>query len=175
MKAGIVITATSRFLDKYKSDLFYLIDSTLKRGLTVPDAEVYYDLSIGRIYLSLENQRLDNFTINSENSKVIASDSHDYLVVSMQNAELNFELDFELYSVPDWVEDQGKGFVNISDFSLSFHLHPHSNDGLLYINITDMEVNVANITVELKGKTDFSKSVNQYQDKFKSLFQNSLA
>ncbi len=170
------MTFTSQFFNQYKDDLLESVEDILvDSNFSIPDADLHYDLSFGRVILDLTNQKLDSFIFDSKKAKITAQNSQPYFVFALSDANLNFQLDFDFYSIPEWIKDSGSGIVNITNFDISMHIFPYESNGKLQFYYSDFEVSVANCSVILNGYTDFSKSINKGQDKFAGVFQNYLS
>lgn len=66
---------TSSFLDLYKAEIVHLVEGTLNEGFIVPDEELYFDLSIGRIYLDVSNQKLGLFDVDTDQTHLLLHNS----------------------------------------------------------------------------------------------------
>ena len=52
-----------------------------------------------------------------------------FILVSIQDMSMNFDLDFKIHSWPEWFNDQGNGHVAIRDFDATLHLIPYNKNG----------------------------------------------
>jgi hypothetical protein len=76
------------------------------------------------------------------------------------NASLDFEMDFNMYSSPDWLKDKGSGVVNITDFNLTMRISPFTHKGRMQFEVSELYVNVDGCKLHFDGYTDFAKSLN---------------
>ena len=60
----------------------------------------------------------------------------------MDGASLNFEMDFKLYSDPDWFRDQGTGQISINDFNVSINLTPVNVNGKIQFEFSDADIDI---------------------------------
>lgn len=87
---------------------------------------------------------------------------------------MNFVLDFELFSKPEWIKDKGSGIINVTNFNLSLHLEPFNKDGKLQFDFADAVIEIENYGIEFKGTSDFSKALSIVLNNFKSFFKNEV-
>ncbi len=51
--------------------------------------------------------------------------------MAVRSINMEFSLDFEVWSDPTWVQDDGKGVITVTNANIVLNLHPYSNDGSL--------------------------------------------
>lgn len=102
-----------------------MVEGILNEGFIVPDEELFYDFNFGRIYLDVSNQSLTKFEVDTDDTHLVMHDSLEYINFKMKNSTLNFVMDYDLYTVPYWVEDRGQGQVNITEFAINMDVKPN--------------------------------------------------
>jgi len=75
-----------------------------------------YQLGIMDIFNVYSNQRMTDFVLDKDDSEIgivdmKSVDSHIYMRVN--NMSLNFLLDFDMHSEPEWIKDKGSGKINL--------------------------------------------------------------
>lgn len=61
---------------------------------------------------------MNQFELDKNESTISIVDKSDqgeesYLVIEVKNMTLNFDMKFDLHSVPEWFRDKGTGFIKI--------------------------------------------------------------
>ena len=79
----------------------------------------------------MQNQILKSFNVTSSNCEIKVQEGKPYISFDIYDISLNFKLDFEMFSKPEWIKDKGVGEISLSNFNLSVHLIPSSNKGKL--------------------------------------------
>jgi hypothetical protein len=132
--------------------------------------------------MQLENQKLTEFVVNKEKSviKIVqeavegSDETKAYILVSIQDMSMNFDLDFKILSRPEWFSDQGKGHVKITDFDASLHLIPFSKDGKLQFNFEDAILDVLDFDIQMDGNSELSEGLEMLVNQYKAFFKNEL-
>lgn len=167
-------TFTSKFFQLYREDVMDLLVQKLT-DFQLPDTTPDYNLGVGKVYLALTKQRLVSFIVDKNRSQIMIQNEHPYIQFAIQNVSLNFALDFDLYSKPEWIKDKGVGKIDISNFNISLHLTPFNNNGKFQIDFSDVIIDVSNYTANFTGQSDFSKALTMLLNSFKSFFKDEVA
>ena len=110
--------------------------------LELADQKFTHDIDLLVITMQLANQHLTEFVVNKDKSviKIVqepiqgTNETKAYILVSIQDMSMNFDLDFTILSNPDWLSDKGSGNIKITDFDASIQLIPYTKDGKLQFN-----------------------------------------
>ena len=87
---------------------------------------------------------------------------------------LDFDLDYNLISVPQLLHDQGVGSIKIINFNLSLHLVPYNKNGSIQFEFRDAIIDIEDYQVDFKGSSEISKAFQIVVYKFKDFFKNEL-
>ena len=94
--------------------------------------------------------------------------------MSVQSINLEFGLDFDIYSIPVWIKDEGTGTITVMDANVVIYLRPYNNEGILEIDFSNVDIQIRDYYVDLKGQTDWGRAAQQSLNEFKSLFKREL-
>jgi len=180
-KSGLITTLTSEFFEEYKQDMMDVFEQTCQT-LELPDTKLTQDIDLFMITMQLANQKLTEFVVNKEKSviKIVhealegTHQTNAYILVSIQDMSMNFDLDFNILSRPEWFSDQGTGHVTITDFDASLHLIPFSKDGKLQFNFEDAILDVFDFKIKMNGNSELSEGLEMLINQYKSFFKNEL-
>jgi hypothetical protein len=78
--------------------------------------------------------------------------------MAVRSINMEFSLDFEVWSDPSWIADEGKGTITVTNANIVLNLHPYSEDGALQIDFSGAEIQIQDYYVDLKGRTDWGKA-----------------
>jgi phosphate-selective porin len=77
---------------------------------------------------------------------------------TLKGVDMDFQLDYQLYSRPEWLKDKGTGRVTIRGLTITMKMTPYTKDGKLQVNFTKEEgasngsdLEMADYQVELQG------------------------
>lgn len=76
----------------------------------------------------------------------------------VKSINMKFSLDFEVWSEPAWITDEGTGTITVTNADIMLNLHPFSDEGALQIDFSGAEVQIQDYYVDLQGKTDWGKA-----------------
>ena len=91
---------------------------------------------------------------------------------------MDFELDYNMFTKPEWVHDKGKGRITIRGMTLSMKLVPEMRNGKMALRVvedTTQEIIMQDYNVELEGITDFSKALDFILNNLKDFFKVEVA
>ena len=71
--------------------------------------------------------------------------------MSVQSINLEFGLDFDIYSIPAWIKDEGPGTITVMDANVLIYLRPYNNEGILEIDFSNVDIQIRDYYVDLKG------------------------
>lgn len=115
-----------------------------------------------------------DFKIVEEEIEGSPGEKKAYILVSIQDMSMNFDLEFNIHSWPEWFSDQGTGHVGITDFDASLHLSPYSKDGRIQFDFEDAILDVLDFNVEFHGNSEISEGLEMIINQYKSVFKNEL-
>jgi hypothetical protein len=72
--------------------------------------------------------------------------------MAVRAINMEFNLDYEVWSDPSWVTDEGKGTITVSNANIVLNLHPYSDEGALQIDFSGAEIQIQDYYVDLKGR-----------------------
>ena len=96
------------------------------KGYDFEDFRVIKDMAIGDIYIDLTNKELHYFKIDKQASEITIEDQSPNIILTLRNTMLAFDLDYDMYSFPDFIRDQGTLSANISGGNITISLTPQS-------------------------------------------------
>lgn len=82
--------------------------------------------------MGVQNQVLSEFKLDKERSKIeIVSSETDgaYILMQVEDMSMNFDMDFNIWSRPEWLRDDGTTQVNVTNFDAAVHLIPFNSEG----------------------------------------------
>lgn len=131
-KPGFITTITSEFLKEYTGDIMQIFEDQCG-DLDIPDQKFSFDMELLTATMSVQNQNLSEFKLDKQKSqiKIIESTENEPAYISMQveDMSMSFDMDFNIRSRPEWLRDDGKCMVNITNFDAAIHLVPFNFDG----------------------------------------------
>ena len=84
---------------------------------------------------------------------------------------LNGDFDFTIHSSPEWLRDEGKGYIHIGDFDFNVNLIPSSNEGSIFLQLQDPQIQVRDYEVTMNGTSDIAAAVGVVTTEFKDYFK----
>lgn len=129
-KPGFITTMTSDFLKQYTGDIMAVFEETCQ-DLDIPDQKFSFDMELLMATMNVQNQVLTEFKLDRDKSKIEIVENEDYKYISVQveDMSMNFAMDFNIRSRPEWLRDDGKCSVSILNFDAAIHLVPYNNEG----------------------------------------------
>ena len=67
--------------------------------------------------------------------------------MEVQDMSMNFEMDFNIRSRPEWLRDDGTMVVKVTDFDAAIHLVPFNSDGKVQFDFRDAVINIEDFQV----------------------------
>lgn len=58
----------------------------------------------------------------------------------VKSINMKFNLEFEVWSEPSWVADEGNGTIIVTNADIILNLHPYSDEGALQIDFSGADV-----------------------------------
>ena len=143
---GLTLTLSETFFQAFKDDVMNVFEEQINT-LQMPDSTSHYDVGLGVISLTLEDQKMNQFELDKNESTISIVDKSDqgeesYLVIEVKNMTLNFDMKFDLHSVPEWFRDKGTGFIKIQNFNISLHLMPFTRHGKVQFHFKDAVIEI---------------------------------
>jgi len=89
----------------------------------------------------------------------------------VNDINMKFNLNFDMWTDPDWVRDVGSGTVTVKNASILLNLQPMNDEGSLRIEFYDTTFNVGDYDVEIDSDSDFGKATEIILNKFKNFFK----
>ena len=83
--------------------------------------------------------------------------------------------DFTIRSSPEWLRDEGKGYIHIRDFDFNVNLIPSSNEGSIFLQVQDPQIHVRDYEVIMSGTSDIAAAVGIVTTEFKEYFKDMIA
>jgi len=122
---------------------------------------------------------MSQFELDKNESAIQIVDKSDeggesYLVIEVRNMTLNFDMKFDLHSVPEWLRDKGTGFIRIQNFNISLHLTPFTRHGKVQFHFKDAVIEIEDFYAQMNGTSEISKAFELVINKFKEFFKNEI-
>jgi len=136
-ESGITATFTQVFFDQYRKQLISLFEQKLQE-IRIEDSAPTFSFGFGKVILSLFNKRLIEFELDNQSSQLTLQEEKPNVKLLIKNIKLQFMLDFDLHSVPEWVKDKGTGSVNITGGDITIFLVPYQDEGKLQFSLDDV-------------------------------------
>lgn len=118
-EAGIVVSLHQKFFDTHHDDLVDYLNKNIG-GMTLADSNP--EFSIGALFpkmvFNLSKQKIKHFKISSNSVPQITAD-WPHLLFHMRGVDLDFDLDYEMTSKPEWLFDHGKGDISIRGMNIT--------------------------------------------------------
>lgn len=125
--------------------------------------------------MSVSNQVLTDFSLNKEKSRVeIVPGNEPYILMKVEDMSMTFDMDFGIRSKPEWLRDDGKLQVKVTDFDAGLHLIPFNSEGKIQFDFRDAVIDIVDFEVKFYGNSDISEGFELIVNKFKSFFKNEL-
>ena len=67
----------------------------------------------------------------------------------VKSINMKFSLDFEVWSEPARITDEGTGTITVTNADIMLNLHPFSDEGALQIDFSGAEVQIQDYYVDL--------------------------
>ena len=103
-------------------------------GLAIPDWTSDSNEGLPKVVVQCFKQKVIYFSVinkkdpqrNGEGRiRVVGNGTGDsYLSFTLSGVDMDFELDYNMYSKPDWIHDKGKGRITIRGMTISMRLIP---------------------------------------------------
>eukprot|EP00347_Sterkiella_histriomuscorum_P017917 403347484 len=173
-KAGMTTTFTQKFFDDYRGQVMDLLQTNLN-DLSMPDSSQDFNVGIGKVFLTLTQQKLTSFSIDKNRSTIKIQDQSPNLLFRIEGVNLDFAMQFNLQSKPAWIQDKGQGTISIKDLTIAVSLAPYNKKGKMQVDFTDALIDIKDYSADFQGSSDFSKVFNIILRSFKSFFKNEVA
>ena len=173
-KAGFVSTFTSKFFTDYNKFILEIFTEKMQNFVIEDHCN---EQAVGNFftgYLCAKNQKLLEFVVDQENSKLVIVPEQEALRLSVMGLELNFEFDFRVWSEPKWLDDHGLGYVKVGNCDIHLDLQLKNVDGALQVDFEDVKVDLHDYSVVLDGESDLSRAIEIMFTSFKSFFRQEL-
>lgn len=121
---------------------------------------------------------LSDFKLDKERSviKIVNSTEHypAYILMKVEDMSMNFNMDFNIWSRPEWLRDDGTCQVNVTNFDAEVHLIPFNSEGRVQLEFRDAVITIEDFQVKFNGSSEISEGFELIVNKFKSFFKEEL-
>lgn len=102
-------------------------------NVTLPDNTQHFEIGFMTVALAVKNQRVSAFKLDNSQSniKIGNNSSQPTMEVTLGNCSLDFLLDFNVLSRPEFIRDKGKGDVMVRGGNASIILKSKNDNGVL--------------------------------------------
>lgn len=145
--------------------------------LEIPDQKFSFDMQLLIATMSVKNTVLSDFRLDKERSKIEIQSSENetaYILMQVEDMSMDFEMDFNIRSRPEWLRDDGTVAVNVTNFDAAIHMVPFNSDGRVQLDFTDAVLNIEDFKVKFNGTSEISEGFEMIVNKFKSIFKDEL-
>lgn len=129
--AGIVLTLTDKFFADYNAILVDTITDNLN-GMAFEDYCLEQGLgTLVKGHWCVQNQKMQSYSVDREASRLTINGTNSSLGLRVSKINMYFEMDYKMWSEPEWLNDAGSGFTQITDCDIDLQLGLSSNNGVL--------------------------------------------
>ena len=101
---------------------------------------------------------MDGFSMNTEKSTFMIDGQNKQLIVKISDINFQFVFDFDCWTEPEWLKDQGSSRIVVTNATILLNLLPSNKDGVLQIDFSETKIDVGDYKVNLNGNSDLSKA-----------------
>ena len=173
--AGLISTFTDDFFNHYNEQLVeQLADRMMELAVVVNrfcDQRTLGKMMVVNLCVSEAN--LKEFSIDETQLRLIPDNRQ----LELRNAQINFvlEFEFELWTTPSVVSDQGRGTITVQGASISLNLLPYNDHGSLRIEFFDTAFVIGDYDVKLDSVNDFGKATEILLNNYKQFVKKELS
>ena len=122
VKAGIVTTLTSKFFEDYNNLVIDVVTANM-RGLEIED--FCGEQGVGTLitgHMCMSNQKMLKYNVDKSRSKLEINSSENALKLRVTGIEMDFAFDYNVWSDPEWIKEDGKGSLKIADTDIVLNI-----------------------------------------------------
>ena len=94
--------------------------------------------------------------------------------MQVEDMSMNFNMDFNIWSRPEWLRDEGTCQVNVTNFDAAVHLIPFNSEGRVQLEFKDAVITIEDFQVQFNGTSEIAEGMQLIVNKFKSFFKEEL-
>ena len=166
------MTLTAEYFDDYKNQIMDGVEDLIM-SVNQPDKCPNYDFGMMELSLCMKKMTISNLVFDKARTDVTIT-ANNFVGIKVYGKAATFMTDFNIYSTPEWIRDQGSGSITIKDFMVHVNVMPSSKDGRLQFNFIDSFMEADNIDGNFKGQTEIIESVQLIMNHFKTFFKEEL-
>jgi len=101
---------------------------------------------------------MGGFSMDTEKSTFMIDGQNKQLIVKISDINFQFGFDFDCWTEPEWLKDQGSSSIVVTNATILLNLLPSNKDGVLQIDFSETKIDVGDYKVNLNGNSDLSKA-----------------
>ena len=115
------------------------------------------------MYFKMYDIKIVEAKYQPNNTELLISSSKPNVAVKLEDCDFDFTFKYVMKSTPELIEDEGTGRAYFKDLNLTVKASPGVKKASAQVEVDDMEFNVADFGVEMKGG-DVSMVINNFSD-----------
>ena len=175
VNAGIVTTLTQHFFDEFNSLVLDVFQSRISH-MHYEDYCTSQGLDkIVTINMCVRNQMMNEFKLDKATSNMKIKPKNNALALNVSGISMDHVFDYDISSDGGFISDSGKGRFKVDKSNIALMLQLTTNqNGVLQVDISDIQINLLDFDVSLDGSSDFSKAVEITLRGFKTFIKREL-
>lgn len=170
VQAGIAATFTEQFFNEFLVQSVWRLESVF-HDKSIVDNQKQFKVGSTNVFIDLKNQRVQDLYLYQEISSARILRSKKAIHLDLREIKFNYTTDYEIYTEPEWIKDQGRAVINITLVNISFLLVPVNNNGKLELNFEDVKVALNDDYILFNGTSDWSKAMTIITRSLKLFFK----
>ena len=138
--AGFMLSLSADYFQEYKTQIMDTFRQ-LVLSIDLHDTCPTFDTGFVNVKMCTLNRRIKSISFKEDQTKLDISEK-DHIRIIIFGNEATFDMDFNIYSDPEWIRDQGSGSITFQEFDIGVSLIPTRVNGKLQFKFKDPIFNV---------------------------------
>lgn len=128
------------------------------KEVEMPDNCQEVEIAMLEVKLCKKNQDLSVIEFDEEKTEISIGDSG-LINFKMLGKKAVFNMDFDINSEPQWIQDHGKGMVTLENFMIYLNISVSSLNGKIQFEFKDAHMDVDKFDGKFDGETEIIQSI----------------